>query len=208
MSEDFKKTYRELYSARARPSVVEVPELGFLRIDGVGAPEGEVWSAAVSALYTASYAVRAALKGAGTLVYTVMPLEGLWWPGDGQRYEESDRDRWHWSMMIMQPPQAGDELVATALEGAARKKPGLPLADVRFAPWREGRCAQILHTGPFADEPATLERLYAHIAEAGLEIAGKHHEIYLSDFRRAAPERLRTILRYPVAEAGSTASAR
>ncbi|ROO89138.1 hypothetical protein EDD29_6825 [Actinocorallia herbida] len=197
--EDFKKTHRDLYSARSAPALVDAPELGFLMVDGVGAPEGEAWSAAVAALYTGAYAVRGALKAAGTVEYPVMPLEGLWWPGDGQRYEESDRERWHWTMMIMQPPQAAADLVRTALAAAARRKPGLPVDALRFTAWREGRCAQALHTGPFADEPATLERLYAHLAAQGLEITGRHHEIYLSDFRRAAPERLRTILRYPVA---------
>ncbi|MCD0452098.1 GyrI-like domain-containing protein [Actinocorallia sp. API 0066] len=196
--EDFKKTYRVLYAARAEPVVFEAPELRCLTIDGTGSPESEAWTSAVAALYASAYAVRGALKAAGILEYSVLPLEGQWWPGDGLPYEESDRDAWCWTMIIPQPPQADDALVRTALETAARKKPALPVPSVRFGPLHEGTCAQILHVGPFADEPSTLAKLYAFLDEQGLAIAGKHHEIYLSDFRRTAPDRLKTLLRYPV----------
>lgn len=199
---DFKKTHKALYTATADPCLVDVPDLPFLMIDGVGDPDGDRYARAVEALYGVAYTVRFALKNAGVLEYPVMPLEGQWWPED-ERYESyaDDRDSWHWTMMIMQPPQASPGLVQDALATASAKKPHLPVQSVRLARLHEGTCAQILHTGPYAAEPATLARLYAFLDERGRAITGRHHEIYLSSPRRTAPERLRTILRYPVAPA-------
>jgi hypothetical protein len=195
---DFKKTYKELYTAGARPGLVEAPELPFLMIDGSGDPNGEGYARAVGSLYAVAYAVRFALKGAGVLEYPVMPLQGLWWT-EGEEYSpDMSRESWRWTMMIMQPPQASAEVVKEALATAEKKKPGLRVPDVRLETLREGLCAQILHLGPYAEEQATLARLYGYLEEEGLRITGRHHEIYLSR-PGGDPAKMRTILRYPVA---------
>ncbi|MEO3783640.1 GyrI-like domain-containing protein [Actinocorallia sp. B10E7] len=196
---DLKKVHRSLYTATANPGLVEAPELPFLMIDGRGDPDGDGYRRAVEALYGVAYAVRFALKKAEVLEYPVMPLQGLWWPDEGREFSyDLTRDAWCWTMMILQPAEATAEVVQEALTTAAKKKPGLPVPDVRAERLHEGPCAQILHTGPFATEPATLTRLYGFLDEKGLAIAGRHHEIYLSNPHRTAPEKMRTILRYPV----------
>lgn len=197
---DLKKVHKALYTATADPRRVDAPDLPFLMIDGAGDPNGDGYRQAVESLYTVAYTVRFALKNAGILEYPVMPLQGLWWTAEGQEFTyDLTRDSWRWTIMIMQPAQAGDELVREALTAAAKKKPGLRVPDVRAERLHEGACVQVLHTGPFATEHTTLDRLYEFIEEEGLAITGRHHEIYLSDARRTAQEKMRTILRYPVA---------
>ncbi|MFC4107113.1 GyrI-like domain-containing protein [Micromonospora zhanjiangensis] len=195
---DFKKTYRQVYAARATPTLVDVPELTMLAVDGVGDPEGPAYRQVVEALYGVAYTLRFGLKNAGVLEYPVMPLEGLWWSPGLRDGSTADRSAWHYTMMIMQPPQVTADLVADAVAGAGRKRPSAALDRVELRTLAEGPSAQILHVGPFSEEPATLDRLMAFIGERGLRMHGKHHEIYLSDHRRTAPEKLRTILRYPV----------
>ncbi len=199
---DFKKIHRALYTATAEPRLVDVPDLPFLMIDGVGDPDGDGYRRAVEALYSVAYGVRFALKAAGIVEYPVMPLQGRWRTEEGEEFAyDSGRDTWHWTMMILQPPQATPALVGDALAAAAKKKPDLPVPDVRLTRLREGSCAQALHTGPFATEHVTLDRLYAFLEEGGYAITGLHHEIYLSHPHRTPPEKLRTILRYPVSPA-------
>jgi len=197
---DLKKVHKALYTASADPRPVDVPDLPFLMIDGTGDPNGDGYRQAVEALYGVAYTVRFVLKDAEVLEYPVMPLQGLWWTAEGQDFSYGlTRDAWRWTIMIMQPAQATDEVVREALAAAAKKKPGLPVPDVRAERLHEGACVQILHTGPFAAEHTTLDRLHGFIEEEGLAITGRHHEIYLSDPRRTAQEKMRTILRYPVA---------
>jgi hypothetical protein len=126
------------------------------------------------------------------LEYLVSPSEGLW-PDTGDA-----RAAWHWTLMIMQPPQATPDLVADAIEATAKKKPPTALEKLRLEDHREGPSAQILHIGPYRDEKVTIDRLLAHIEEIGYQVAGTHHEIYLSNPQRTAPEKLKTIIRYPV----------
>ncbi|MBE1491085.1 GyrI-like domain-containing protein [Plantactinospora soyae] len=197
---DFKKVHRNLYTASAAPALVDVPELAFLAVDGVGDPDGPAYREAVEALYGVAYGLRFGLKKAGVLDYSVMPLEGLWWGAEGQRnLPEQDRSTWNWTMLIMQPPQVDVDLVAEFVAAAARKKPSGSLERLELRHLTEGRSAQVLHVGPYREEPATRDRLMAFINESGDRLSGEHHEIYLSDPRRAAPEKLRTILRYAVA---------
>ncbi|WP_344455535.1 GyrI-like domain-containing protein [Actinocorallia aurantiaca] len=196
---DLKKVHKALYTATADPRRVDVPDFPFLMIDGAGDPNGDGYRQAVEALYSVAYTVRFALKDAEVLEYPVMPLQGLWWTAEGQDFSHDlTRDAWRWTIMIMQPAQATDEVVREALTAAAKKKPGLPVPDVRAERLHEGACVQVLHTGPFATEHTTLDRLYEFIEKEGLAITGRHHEIYLSDARRVAQEKMRTILRYPV----------
>jgi hypothetical protein len=179
--------------ATRNPKLVEVPERPFLMVDGRGDPNGsEEFQRAIGALYTLSYGLRFLLRRTLGVDRKVGALEGLWWTEDAT-FALEDRSRWRWTLMIEQPEQVTPDLV----EVIAREK-GLE-APPRLERLAEGRVAEVLHVGPFAQEPPTIERLHAFIAEHGLRPTGRHHEIYLSDLRRTAPERLRTILRQPVA---------
>ena len=196
---DPKRELRQLYSARTAPELVDVPELSFLMIDGHGDPNRSPrYQAAVEALYAVSYALKFAIKHAGGPDYTVAPLEGLWWTEDMARFSVEDKSDWDWTLMIMQPAEATPELVEQTVREVAQKKQLSAAAEVRLQRYLEGASAQILHLGPYADEGPTIARLHAFIQEHGREKRGKHHEIYLGDPRRTAPERLRTIIRQPV----------
>ena len=197
---------------RIRP--VEVPRLQHLMIDGRGDPNGEAFAVAIAALYPLAYAIKLASKRELDRDYVVMPLEGLWWADDMDAFTSArDKAAWHWTLLMVVP----DWIDAAALEAGRRQVAarGAParLDDIRLEALEEGSCAQTLHIGAFDDEAPTLVRLHdAWIPERGLEMTGRHHEIYLSDARRVPPERRRTILRQPVraatpGRAGSRGSA-
>lgn len=191
---DLTRAFHALYTARADPVFVDVPEFSYLMIDGHGDPNtSPSYVAAVEALYSVAYAVKFALKRAGGPDFAVMPLEGLWWAADMSAFSAGDKSAWDWTMMIMQPDQVTVDLV-----GEARAKKGIS-AELGLRRLAEGRAAQLLHVGPYSAEGPNIRRLHAFIAEQGCRLAGKHHEIYLGDPRRAAPEKLRTIIRQPVA---------
>lgn len=199
---DIKKHYRALYAPAADDfRIVEVPPLRFLMIDGHGDPNtAPAYREAVEALFTASYAVRAVAKAALGTAHTVGPLEGLWSAADLEAFHTREKSAWDWTMMIVQPDRITAELVDEAMTAARRK--GLPALDrIRFERFAEGRCAQILHVGPYDDEAPTIARMHREYLPAqGLAPRGRHHEIYLSDARRTEPARLRTVLRQPVTE--------
>jgi hypothetical protein len=197
---DFKRELRELYSAKRDPTFVEVPELQFAMVDGHGDPnEAAEYAEAVQALFSVSYTARFALKRAPDgLDYGVMPLEGLWWAKDMSAFTTGDRSSWDWTMMIMQPAQVTREVFDHACAAASRKNSVPAIELLRLGPFSEGRSAQLLHVGPYATEGPTIQRLHAFIADQGCEPVGKHHEIYLNDPSRTAPEKLRTIIRQPV----------
>jgi hypothetical protein len=179
---------------------VDVPELPFLMIDGRGAPESEEYATAVAALYSVSYGLKFASKVRRKVDYTVGPLEGLWWTEPESACATTPREQWQWTMMIRQPDFLEAVDVDSSIERARHKTPGV--AGLRFVRWREGRSVQILHIGPFADEAPTIARLHReYLPEHGLVEAGHHHEVYLSDPRRSAPAKWRTVLRQPVAAA-------
>jgi hypothetical protein len=200
---DLKRQHRSLYSAPADAVVaVEAPALACLMIDGAGDPNtAPAYLQAVEALYGLAYSLKFAVKRAGGDDVAVMPLEGLWWSADLTDFTQGRRDTWQWTLLIVQPPVVTADLVETVRADAARTKvlPALPA--IRLDTLAEGLCAQIMHIGPYAAEPPTIARLHAWIAEQGYARTGHHHEIYLSDPRRTAPERLRTILRQPIARA-------
>ncbi len=196
---DLKRELRAYYHASARAvAEVEVPAFSYLMIDGQGDPNtSPAYAEVVAALFTVSYAVKFALKrGPQAIDYGVMPLEGLWWADDWAVFSTGERERWQWTMMIHQPDFVSAELIHETIARVAKTKelPALPL--LRLERFEEGRCAQILHVGPFTAEGPTIARLHAFIATRGQPV-GKHHEIYLSDVRRAAPERWKTVLRQP-----------
>ncbi len=197
---DLRKQLKHLYQPSAKAvQEVQVPAFTFLMIDGQGDPNtAPAYAEAVEALFSVSYAVKFRVKKMpGGQDYAVMPLEGLWWADDMQVFHGGDRGQWRWTMMIMQPAFVSQQMLRTAIAGMAQKK-GLPgLARLRIEQFEEGRCAQILHVGPFTEEGPAIERLHAHI-EAHTALRGRHHEIYLTDIRRADPSRWKTVIRQPM----------
>lgn len=193
-----------LYKAPAStPETVDVPTMNFLMVDGEGDPNtSTVYQRACEALYGLSYTLKFALKKAEGLEYKVSPLEGLWWAEDMADFLMAQRQRqnWRWTMMIAQPPQVTRAWVEQATEELRRKKNPAALELVRFEPFTEGQAAQVMHVGPYSAEGPTIERLHAFIRDQGGRFDGraqKHHEIYLSDPNRSAPERMKTTLRQP-----------
>lgn len=197
---DFKK---ELDCYRAKPGIpqlVDVPDLAYLMIDGHGDPNTSAFGTAVEALYPVAYTLKFASKLTLGRDYVVMPLEGLWWAEDMNTFTvERDKSRWSWTLMTMVPNWIDATVFTTALEQvAAKNRPG-PVADVRLETLSEGRCVQALHIGSFDDEGPLLDRMHHEFVPGhGLEMVGRHHEIYLSDFRTVEPAKRRTILRQPV----------
>ncbi len=196
---------RRLYRARRTPEFVEVPELSFLMIDGHGDPNtSERYRQAVQALYAASYTLKFALKKQRGLDYRVSPLEGLWWAEDMTAFSAARKSDWDWTMMIRQPGQVTPELVEQTAQEVAAKKQLPAAAKLRLKHFSEGSAAQVLHLGPYSAEGPTIAVLHAFIREQGRRFDDprlKHHEIYLSDPRRSAPKRLKTIIRQPVSPA-------
>ena len=197
---DHKKELAYLYKASAKEvREVSVPELNYLMVDGAGDPNTTpAYAEAVEALFSVSYAAKFALKKSSASVdYAVMPLEGLWWADDLSAFTREDRTQWRWTMMIMQPPVVTQEVIQGAIEAVLRKKNLPALSKLRFEAFAEGRCAQLLHIGPFTEEGPNIQRIHDFI-EARSKLSGKHHEIYLSDIRRAVPSQWKTILRQPM----------
>ncbi|MDA3645285.1 GyrI-like domain-containing protein [Saccharopolyspora indica] len=199
---DFKKSLDTYRAERGRFRVVDVPDMQYLMVDGHGDPNtSPAFAEAVEALYPVAYKLKFASKQDLGRDYVVPPLEGLWWAEDMSAFTAArDKSRWDWTMMLMVPGWIDRTMFATAVERAGAKKPPTRLADVRLEPLSEGRCVQTLHIGSFDDEAEVLAELHdEYIPANGLCMSGKHHEIYLSDFRKVAPEKQRTILRQPVA---------
>lgn len=198
---DYKKTLAHLYKARAgKIEPVDVPAFRYLMLDGQGNPGSRQFAEAVEALYPVAYTLKfMCKKGPAAIDYAVMPLEGLWWADDMGDFIDGHKDRWHWTLMIMQPEFISPSMVEDAIGQVRRKKDPPALPGLRFETFREGPAAQVLHVGPFADEGPAIRRLHEFIAAQGHALAGKHHEIYLSDFRRCAPAKCRTLLRQPYA---------
>lgn len=197
---DLRKHLKSLYQPPPREVVqVKVPAMNFLMVDGQGDPNtAQAYAEAVEALYAVSYAVKFMVKkGRREIDYAVMPLEGLWWADDMAKFSVADKSSWKWTMMIMQPDFVTKELVDSATAAVMKKKRLAAISRVRFESMSEGLCAQILHVGPFSAEGPTIEKLHAFIDARGRR-RGKHHEIYLSDIRKAAPERWRTVIRQPM----------
>jgi hypothetical protein len=197
---DFKKQLKHLYQPSAKEVVlVDVPAMQYLTVDGQGDPNQEQsYCEAIEALFAVAYTAKFMIKkGLLAIDYGVMPLEGLWWSDDMAKFSTEDKSCWKWTMMIMQPDFVTEDIVSTALD-EVRKKKNLPaLATMRFEALSEGKCAQILHVGPFSEEGATIAKLHQFIDSRG-KLTGKHHEIYLSDIRKADPARWKTVIRQPM----------
>jgi hypothetical protein len=197
---DFKKTLKHLYNPPKKFVVVDVPEMQFLMVDGHGDPNtAQAYREAVEALYAVAYKIKFLSKKALERDYTVPPLEGLWWAEEMESFITRDKSQWDWTMMIMTPEWIGQEIFADAVAQARKAKNPAALDKVRLERYHEGLSAQIMHVGSYDDEGPVLSRMHGEfMPENGYCENGKHHEIYLSDPRRVAPKKLKTVLRQPV----------
>lgn len=204
---DFKKT---LDSYRARQNefrIVDVPEMQYLMIDGHGDPNtSPAFGEAIETLYPVAYKLKFSSKRDLGRDYVVPPLEGLWWADDMDSFTVArDKSRWDWTLMLMVPDWIGEAMFSAALDEVRDRAAPARLDDVRLESLVEGLCVQTLHVGSFDDEAPVLARMHDEfIPGRGLRMTGKHHEIYLSDFRKVAPEKRRTILRQPVVRTGAS----
>lgn len=198
---DYKKELKHLYKPSPKSiELVDVPEMNFLMIEGQGDPNtSQEYSDAIEALYAVSYALKFMIKKGNLQIdYGVMPLEGLWWVDDMSQFSIDDKNNWKWTSMIMQPEHVTQNLFAAAYEQVEKKKNPVALSNVRFESFSEGKAAQTMHLGPFSEEGPTIERIHKFVQDNGYSQTGKHHEIYLSDIRKAAPEKWKTIIRQPL----------
>jgi hypothetical protein len=204
---DFKKTLKHLYSPSPKEfGIVDVPRMQFLKVDGMGDPgTSDQYANAVAWLYGVAYPIKFASKNSLSRDYVVPPLEGLWWADDLSAFAGGERDKWQWTMMIMQPEWITEPIFAEAVSKAS-KKLGTAPDTVRLETFDEGLSVQILHVGPYADEAPTIARLHKEfLPDNDLAENGHHHEIYLNDPRKTEPARLKTVLRNPVRRRGQAA---
>jgi hypothetical protein len=202
---DLKTQLKRFYAPSAREvELIDVPEFQFVMLDGAIRP-GQTPSTSpefeegIGALYGAAYSLKFAskLRKENPIDYPVMALEGLWWM-EGGEIDISRPDNWRWTLMILQPDHISQDLFQEAIRQLQKKRPGPAPARLRLERFCEGLCLQTMHLGPYSEEPRTIERMKAFAQTNGYTYRGKHHEIYLGDPRRAAPEKLKTILRQPV----------
>lgn len=206
---DFKKEYKDLYLPKSKPSIIDVPTMRFITVDGKGDPNtSEFYKKAVELLYGLSYSIKMSKKTGtqpeGYFDYVVPLLEGLWWfEGDffdGNVVER--KDEFNWTIMIRQPDFVTSEVFKNAKAALSKKKPELDTSVARLKDFTEGLCAQIMHVGPYDDESSTVATLEEFIKSQGYrtEMSGmrQHHEIYISDPRKTAPEKLKTVVRHPI----------
>jgi len=198
---DYKKVLKELYGQSPRKiSIVKVPRLNYLVIEGEGNPNtSKEYKDAVEALFKLSYKIKFMIKRSELSIdYGVMPLEGLWWSGDMKDFAMEKKDKWKWAAMIMQPAIVTRAHVTNIIEEEAGKKELSAISKVIYKEYEEGLAAQMMHIGPYGQEGQSIERLHSFIKEAGYQLSGFHHEIYLSDPRRCEPGKMKTILRQPI----------
>jgi hypothetical protein len=205
MKTDLTKTYKTYYTAKKTPALVNIELVSFLSIEGKGDPNGPEFARKIQSLYVVAYAVKFLHKARG-LDFVVPKLEAQWWFDQTKHQLKSmadapqqiDRSQWYYRLLIRMPHTVTPTEVNEALQKVAARKQLVDLKDVKLIDINEGECVQVLHVGPFNTEPQTLALLQKFMNEKGLEHNGLHHEVYLSDLRKTAPEKLRTILREPV----------
>ncbi len=198
---DFKQQFKQFYSPSAKQcAIVDLPTMNFLMLDGAGDPNhAPAFQTAVETLYAVAYTLKfMRKKGADGIDYGVMPLEGLWWSEEMATFSVERKSDWLWTLLIMQPDFITAAQVEAAKVEAAKKKDLPALSQLRFEAYHEGLSAQIMHLGPFAAEGPTIATLHTFISNQGYQLRGKHHEIYLNDLRRTAPEKLKTVIRQPI----------
>ena len=198
---DLRKALKSLYNPPAgEVELIRVPTMKYIMVDGVGDPGGEAFQQAMGVIYTVAYTLKFSSKATLRKDYNVMAPEGLWWMKGGG-FDATKRDEWMWTLMSVQPEFITSKLFSEAMKGVRQKKDPPGLEKARLESFAEGLCVQILHVGPYSSEPESIAKLEAFAKENGYRMVGKHHEIYLGDPRRAAPSKLRTIIRHPVAKA-------
>lgn len=212
---DYKKEYKNLYQPKAKPSIITVPEMIFIAVDGEGDPNTcAEYKQALEMLYGLSFSIKMSkMNGTqpeGYFEYVVPPLEGLWYM-DNMAFDGlnvTDKNQFKWTSMIRQPEFVTEIVFEAAKTALKKKKPDLDLSKARFMRMTEGLCVQIMHTGAYDDEPASIQTMKAFISENGFEEdfseGRKHHEIYLSDPRKCAPEKLKTVIRHPIKKISDT----
>ena len=200
---DFKRTMKEFYQPSSKEVVqVDVPEMQFLMIDGIGSPgDSKEYIDALAVLYPVAFKTKFLSKAKGK-DYVVSPLEGLWWADNMDDFTEGNRDKWKWTMMIMQPDWITQDIINEVIEITKDKKPELAelLPKLRLERYKEGKSAQIMHIGPYSEEGPTVQKVHDFIQKEGGKFDGlkhKHHEIYLSDPRKANPATMKTVIRQP-----------
>lgn len=204
---DFKKEYKEFYLPKNQPQIIQVPKMNYIAIRGRGDPNLEegTYQQAIGVLYAVAYTLKMSYKTEHTMEgffeYVVPPLEGFWWQDDAQEIDYSKKENFHWISVIRLPDFVAPQDVAWAVETASKKKK-LDCSSVEFLTVEEGLCVQMMHLGLFEEEPASVARMDAYLLEHGYENDMSdqrlHHEIYLSDARRVAPEKWKTVIRHPI----------
>jgi hypothetical protein len=202
---DLAKEYKSYYKAKAKPEIVEIEAAQYLSITGKGDPDSEDYAARVGALYAVAYTLKFIYK-AQEKDFTVAKLEGQWWYDEARfghpTMEEAPklipRSEWEYRMLIRLPEYVNRESIMQAIKTVVFKKDLSLAEEVALFTMKEGKCVQMLHVGPFSNEPETLKQINDFSAKHQLKRNGLHHEIYLSDYRKTAPEKLKTILREPV----------
>lgn len=207
MPVDYKKTEKELYQPKTTPSIIDVPEMVFIAVDGKGDPNTSAeYAAAIEVLYGLSYTIKMSSKS--VLEYVVPPLEGFWNVTDetfkGGGAPITDKGKFEWTALIRQPVFVTEEVFERAKTTLAKKKPNLDMSRARLVKITEGLCVQVMHIGSYDDEPATIAAMDKYAVENGYAMdindTRRHHEIYLSDPRKVAPEKLKTVIRHPIAK--------
>ena len=208
---DFKKAQKDLYQPRTAPSIIDVPELTFIMVDGSGNPNTSTdYKNALEILYGLSWSIKmskmSGTQPTGYYEYVMPPLEGLWWHrSGGTALDLSDKDSFCWSSMIRQPEFVTEEVFDTAKLTLSKKKPELDLSPARLEKFIEGLCVQVMHIGSYDDEPETIAAMELYAVSNGYAInindTRRHHEIYLNDPRKTAPEKLKTVIRHPIRKA-------
>lgn len=199
---DYKKELKQLYSAKIdKPVVVQVPKMNFIMIDGKGDPNtSQEYKDAIQTLYSVAYTIKFTSKIKYGNDFGVMPLEGLWWTKNMSDFNTADKSSWLWTAMIMQPDIITEDIYNQAVKQVKEKTAPKSLDKLRFESYNEGRAAQVMYFGPYSDEGPTILELHQFIKDQGGVLSNStkhHHEIYLSDPRRASPEKLKTIIRQP-----------
>ena len=210
MAFDFKKEYKEFYMPKCKPEIVTVPKANYIAVRGEGDPneDGGAYQAAIGVLYSVAYTLKMSYKTEhkieGFFEYVVPPLEGFWWQDGIAGVDYSNQSAFHWISVIRLPDFVTEADLAWAVDTASKKK-HIDCSSAEFLTVEEGLCVQILHVGSYDDEPATVAVMDAFLAENGyvndLSDTRLHHEIYLSDARKTAPEKLKTVIRHPIRKA-------
>lgn len=211
MAFDFKKEYKELYAPKKGAGIIEVPPVTYVAVRGSGDPneEGGAYQQAIAVLYAISYTIKMSKKGSrqieGYTDFVVPPLEGFWWQDAAEGIDYAHKEAFNWIAVIRLPDFVTREVFGWAVEEAAAKKK-IDCSIAEYLRVREGLCVQCLHVGSYDDEPATVEAMDAFAREQGYEIdlseERRHHEVYLSDARKVAADKLKTIVRHPIKPAG------